>query len=191
MTAKMTSPLVTPTDLEPYRNYLTLLASVQLSPRLRAKEDAADLVQMTMLEAHRDLPNYRGSTEGELLAWLKTILMRNLLNLARHYGAQKCDVRREQPLQAELEQSSARLEHFLASEQTTPSQRAVRRERAEQLSRALAELLEDERTAVIMKHFHDCSIAQIAERLGRTKEAVGGLLRRGLKKLRCSLDEEA
>ena len=187
----MPAPVTNPADLEPYRTYLTLLASVQLSPRLRSKEDAADLVQMTMLEAHRDLPNYRGSTEGELVAWLKTILTRNLLNLARHYGAQKCDIRREQPFASQFEQSSVRLDRFLASEQSTPSQKAVRRERAEQLSRALAELLEDERTAVVMKHFHDCSLAEIAAHLGRTKEAVGGLLRRGLKKLRFSLDEDA
>jgi RNA polymerase sigma-70 factor, ECF subfamily len=178
-------------DLEPYRGYLTLLASVQLSPRLRTKEDASDLVQTTMLEAHQDLPKYRGSTDAELVAWLKAILTRNLLNLARHYGAQKCDLRREQPLQAQVEQSSVRLDRFLASEQTTPSQCAVRRERADQLHRALADLLDDERTAVVMKHFHDCSIAQIAEHLGRTKEAVGGLLRRGLKKLRTHLDEES
>jgi RNA polymerase sigma-70 factor (ECF subfamily) len=187
MTSVQNAPAAS--DLEAHRGYLLLLASVQLSPRLRAKEDAADIVQMTLLEAHRDLPAYRGSTEAELLAWLKTILTRNLLNLARHYAAQKCDVRLEQPLQVQIDQSSARLDRYLASEQTTPSQCAVRRERAEELNRALGNLLDDERTAVLMKHFHDRTIAEIAAHLGRTKEAVGGLLRRGMKKLRTHLDE--
>lgn len=186
----MTTPVVPPIDLEACRGYLTLLASVQLSPRFRAKEDTADLVQLTLLEAHRDLPDYRGSTEAELLAWLKTIFTRNLLNLVRHYGAQKCDVRRELPLQVQLDQSSARLERYLVSDQTTPSQSALRRERVEQLSRALNALLADERTAVILKHFHGRSLVEIADHLGRTKEAVGGLLRRALKKLRTHLDDQ-
>lgn len=182
-------PTHLPPDLERFRGYLKLLAEVQLSPRLRAKEDVSDVVQTSLFEAHRDLSDYRGASEGELLAWLKTILTRNVLNLAKHYGTQKCDVRRERPLDEQLEQSSAKLEHFLASDQTTPSQQAVNHERAAQLANALAGLLDDERTAVMLKHFHDWSVAQIAQHLGRTTDAVGGLLRRGLKKLRARMNE--
>jgi RNA polymerase sigma-70 factor (ECF subfamily) len=178
-----------PVNLDRFRGYLRLLADVQLSPRLRGKEDASDVVQTTLLEAHRDRAMYRGTTDGELLAWVKTILHRNVLNLSKHYGTQKCDVRRERSLDAQFEQSSARLDQFLAGQQSTPSQQAQNHERAEQLVCALAQLLDDERTAVLLKHFHEWSVAEIAQHLGRTDDAVAGLLRRGLKKLRLSMSE--
>ena len=178
-----------PPDLERFRRYLKLMADLQLGPRLRAKEDASDIVQAALLEAHRDLATYRGKSDNELLAWIKTILTRNVLNLAKHYGAQKCDLRRERSLEEQLEQSSARLDQFLAGDLSTPSQHALRHERANQLADALAQLLDDERTAVVLKHFHDWTVAEIAKHLGRTGDAVAGLLRRGLKKLRETMNE--
>ncbi len=64
----------------------------------------------------------------------------------------------------------------------------MRAEQAERLATALAALPDDQRAAVILKHFHDWSVAQIAEHLDRSTLAVGGLLKRGLKKLRERLD---
>lgn len=178
-----------PPDLDRFRDHLRLLAEIELSPRLRVKEDASDLVQQSLLEAHRDWAAYRGRTEAELIGWLKTILARNLLNAARHYRTQKCDVRREQSLAQRLDQSSARLKNFLASEQTSPSQRAVRNEQVAQLAAGLARLLDDERTAIVLKHFQGWSLAEISAHLGRPTDAVAGLLKRGLKKLRSHLQD--
>jgi RNA polymerase sigma-70 factor (ECF subfamily) len=69
--------------LERYRPYLTVLARVQLGRRLRGKTDAADLVQETFLEAHRDFAGFRGATANEFQAWLRTVLARNLANTVR------------------------------------------------------------------------------------------------------------
>jgi RNA polymerase sigma-70 factor (ECF subfamily) len=116
-------------------------------------------------------------------------LSNNLYNLFRHYGTQKCDIDREQPMADRLEQSSMRIEKFLASDQTSPSQRAVHNEQIEQLADGLAQLLEGERTAIMLKHFQGWSLTQISEHLGRPIDAVAGLLKRGLKKLRSHLQE--
>lgn len=67
-----------PPDLEQYRICLKLLADLQLNPRLQVREDASEIVQQTTLEAHGDFADFRGRTEAELRAWLKTILPRNL-----------------------------------------------------------------------------------------------------------------
>ncbi len=176
-------------DLEQYRNYLKLLADLQLSPRLRVKEGASDIVQQTMLDAHQDLAGFRGKSEAELRAWLRMILTNNLLTLARRYGTLKRATGREVTLQHQLEKSSALLHHNLVAEQTSPSEALIKKERSEQLAEALLKLLEDERSAVILKHYHNWSVAEIAQHLGRTQEAVAGLLRRGLKKLRGHLQE--
>jgi RNA polymerase sigma-70 factor (ECF subfamily) len=178
-------------DLNQYRGYLRALAQIELGRRLQGKVDASDIVQQSLLEAHQDLPALKGKSEGELVAWLRTILTRNLLNTARDFGAQKRDVRRERSLAQQVEDSSVRLDKFLAASDTSPSQRVIRGEDAERLAAALAALPEDQRSAVILKHFHDWSLAQIAEHMNRSTLAVAGLLKRGLKKLRQTMDETA
>src|SRR6266480_7681257 len=71
--------------LERYDGYLGLLARLQIGRRLQGKVDPADLVQETYLEAHRDFRQFRGTTEGEMVGWLRQILASNLANLVRHY----------------------------------------------------------------------------------------------------------
>ncbi len=178
-------------DLEQYRSYLTLLADLQLSPRLRVKEGASVIVQQTMFDAHRDLAGFRGKSEAELRAWLKVILTNKLHALARRYRTLKRNAGREVTLQDQLSSSSTRLHHHLVADQSSPSTALSTAERTEQLAQALLKLLDDERTAVILKHYHNWRVIEIAEHLGRTQLAIAGLLRRGLKKLRADLSAEA
>ncbi len=174
-------------DLEKYRQYLRVLADMQLDPRLRAKEDQSDIVQITLVHAYRDLDGFRGNTEGELRAWLKTILTHTLINVAKKYQAQKRDFRLERSIDQQMQESAIRIVGELPADQSSPSQNIMRQERAEKLADAMSDLLEDEYTAVMLKHVHDWKVAEIAQHMGRTPEGVAGLLRRGLKKLRQSM----
>jgi RNA polymerase sigma-70 factor (ECF subfamily) len=171
-------------ELARFRSYLLVLARARLDPRLRGKLDASDVVQQTLLEAHQALPQLRGKEVGQQAAWLRQILARNLANAVRDLGRARRDVRREQSLQAGLDESSLRLERWLAAEQSSPSQEAERHERALLLADALAALPEAQREAVLLRHWQGCSLAEIAAQLGCTPAAVTGLLYRGLKKLR-------
>ncbi len=89
------------------------------------------------MEAHRDFAQFRGRTVGEQAAWLRQILARNLANVVRDLRRDKRDVSREQPLQIALDESASRLEGWLAAEQSSPSQHALRHERAVLLAEAL------------------------------------------------------
>src|SRR5262245_5783304 len=82
--------------LEACRRYLLLVAQRELAPELQAKGGASDLVQQTFLEAQRDFPRFAGTTEAELLAWLRCILLHNLGKFSRQYrGTQKRGLERE------------------------------------------------------------------------------------------------
>jgi RNA polymerase sigma-70 factor (ECF subfamily) len=173
--------------LEKFRDYLRLLARVQLDPRLRGKLDPSDVVQQTLLEAYQKREQFAGATEAEWLAWLRAALAHNLADALRAFGRARRDVARERPLAEAADESSRRLEAWLAAEQSSPSQRAERHERAVALAAALATLPDDNREALVLHYCEGLPLAEIARRLGRTPAAVAGLLKRGVKQLRARL----
>src|SRR5215469_14445517 len=126
-----------PERLERFRDYLRLLAEMHLDQRLQAKLDASDVVQQTLLEAHRDIDKFRGQSDEELAAWLRQALVHNLANAARDFARAKRDVRRERSLQESIDHSSCRLEAWLASDDSSPSQRADRNEQLRLLADAM------------------------------------------------------
>ena len=178
-----------PQTLERFRSYLRLLARLHLDPRLRGKLDPSDLVQEATAKAWECFGQFRGSTEAELAAWLRQILARNLAHAVRDLGRAKRDVGRERSLETALEQSSARLEAFLTAQQSSPSQQAERQEQLLRLAEAMEQLAEAQREALVLQYWQGWSLAQIGEHLGRSVEAVAGLLKRGLKHLRQLLRE--
>ena len=170
--------------LEGYRDYLRLLARVQLSPRLQAKVDASDIVQQTLLEAHKCRGQFRGQSEAERLAWLRTILSHVLAAAARRFSAGVRDLDRERSLEAEIDLSSSQLECLLADDQTSPSERTVRGEDLLRLAHAIASLTPDQRQVVELHHLKGLSLADVATLMGRSRPAIAGLLFRSLNKLR-------
>jgi RNA polymerase sigma-70 factor (ECF subfamily) len=180
-------PESAPRPLEQYREYLRLLARLQLDPRLRGQFDPSDIVQETLLKAHEHLAQFRGRTDDELRAWLRAILARTLIDSVRRFGRQGGD--RARSLEADLEQSSAKLEALLASDQSSPSQGAARAERLVELAEALGRLPADQRTAVELRYLSGLSVPAVAEQMGRSTVSVTGLLYRGMKALRDVMSE--
>jgi RNA polymerase sigma-70 factor, ECF subfamily len=175
--------------LEPFRAYLRLLARLHLAPQLRGKLDPSDVVQQSLLQAYQALGQFRGRSETERAAWLRQILARNLAQAVRDFGRARRDLAREQSLQAAVDASSARLEAWLAADQSSPSQRAQQSEQALRLAEALEQLPEAQREALVLQHWQGLSLAEIGRHLGRSSEAVAGLIKRGLKQLRHLLRE--
>jgi RNA polymerase sigma-70 factor, ECF subfamily len=174
--------------LEMYRNYLALLARLQIGKRLQGKLDPSDLVQETFLEAHRDFAQFRGGSEAEFVNWLRQIMAMNLANLVRHYyGTQRRDVRLERELALDLDQSSRVLDRGLVAAGSSPSQQAARREQAVLLADALDRLPQDYREVIILRHLEGLTFPEVARRLDRTLDSVEKLWARGLARLRRSL----
>jgi RNA polymerase sigma-70 factor (ECF subfamily) len=175
--------------VERFRKYLLLLAQSHLGRQLGRKLDASDVVQQTLLEAHRQRGQFRGHSEAEMAAWLRRMLACNLADALRGLGRGKRDVARERSLEAALDESSARLEAWLAAEQSSPSQRAERNEQLVRLADTLATLPDAQRQAVVLHYWQGLSLAAVAHQMGRSPAAVAGLLQRGLRTLRTLLAE--
>jgi RNA polymerase sigma-70 factor, ECF subfamily len=175
--------------LEQFRAYLHLLARLQLDPRLQGKVDLSGVVQQTLLEAHQAWGQLRDMNRAQQAAWLRKALAHNLADEARKLSTAARDVGRERSLEAAVEESSARLEAWLASEESSPSVRAERNEQLLQLAHALTQLPEDQRLAVELHHLKGLPLAEVAEQLQRSKGAAAKLLYRGLDKLHALLAE--
>ena len=171
--------------MDRFRGYLKLLAEVQLDRSLRAKVDASDVVQHTYLEALRDFQSFRGGSEGELAAWLRQILSRNLAGEVRRYrGTQRRDLRLERSLNHELDASSLALDRGLAHPGSSPSQQAMRRENALVLADALAQLPDDYRRVILLRHLKGMTLPEVAAEMGRTPDSVRHLWTRAIARLR-------
>ena len=177
--------------LQSYRPYLKLLAELQIDERFQAKLDASDVVQEACLDAHRDFADFRGTSERELMAWLRQILAHNLADhVHRRYGRQRRNVHLEQSLHEELDRSSRALDRGLVSEQSTPSQRAARREQAVVLAAALDKLPKDYRRVLVLRNLKGLKFPEVARRMGRTIKSVEHLWARAVLEFRRTIGEE-
>jgi RNA polymerase sigma-70 factor (ECF subfamily) len=170
--------------LERFRDYLRLLARLQIDTRFQGKLDPSDLVQQTLLKAYQAREQFRGTSEAEQAAWLRQILARTLANAVRDLARAKRDITLERSLETSLAESSARLEAWLVAGDASPSQQAERNEQLLGLAETMARLPDIQREALLLRHCQGWSLAEISQHLGRSRAAVASLLRRGLKQLR-------
>ena len=170
--------------LERHRPYLTLLTRAHLNPRHPTKLDSSDVIQQTMLDAFAKREQFRGTSDGELAAWLREILKHNLADALRNQKRDKRDVRRERSLEVAIDDSFSRTQAWLAAVQSSPSQVAVKQEDLLRLSEALTGLPEAQHEAIVMHHLQGMKLADVATAMGRSESSVAGLLFRGLERFR-------
>jgi RNA polymerase sigma-70 factor (subfamily 1) len=180
----MSEPQSTNRTLDEFRAYLETLTCIQIDPRLRSKFDLSDIVQNTLTEAWRDLDRIRSLDEAGRKRWLRRMLVNNLLQEIERHRAGRRDYRLERPLQAAADESSCRLQNWLAVDGDGPGDQLTRQENALRLLEALSKLDARQRDALILQKYHGWTLAQIATHLGCTTGAVAGLHARGLSKLR-------
>jgi RNA polymerase sigma-70 factor (ECF subfamily) len=166
------------------RAYVSLVARAQVESWLQAKVDHSDLVQQTLLEAHRGLNNFRGTTDGEWLAWLKRIVQHNAADFVRRYGkAGKRRVAREVSLDVPVGDDSQGPSRDPRDPGQTPSQIVLRREEELAISQAVSRLPDDYQEVIVLRNLERLPFDEIAERLGRSRPAVQMLWMRAIRKL--------
>jgi RNA polymerase sigma-70 factor (ECF subfamily) len=177
--------------LERHRGALEVQARLQVGHRLRAKLDFEDLMQELSLEAHRDIAQFRGRSEGEFACWLRKVFAAILSNQVRHYlGTRRRDLRRERRIVVGREDTSrAAIDPRMVAPQSSPSQQAARRERAELLAQAMDRLPPAYREVILLRNLEGLSFAEVAARTGRTEDSVKNIWLRALNRLRRMLGD--
>jgi RNA polymerase sigma-70 factor (ECF subfamily) len=168
-------------DPERFRPLLHLqVRLLGIDPLFRRRFDSSDVVQETLLKAHKNRDQFRGTTEAELVRWLQVILRRVVLDKVKKEG----DVRLEASLHEAVNESSARLHDCLRAKGPAPDEQAQQQEFLGRLDAALGRLAEGEREAIVLRDLGGETVRRIAEQMGRSEKAVADLLFRGRGKLR-------
>jgi RNA polymerase sigma-70 factor (ECF subfamily) len=175
-------------DAHYWREFLLVLARAHQATGPGGPIEPSDLVQEVMLDAHRQRDQFRGTTDAEYKAWLRRILAGRLVDAVRAAKCEKRDAARVESLDAALAESSARLESALGASQSSPSECAIRAEDLLRLADAINKLPDAQRQVVLLRNVRGWSLDKIAAELQCTPEAVGGLFKRGLRKLRTILN---
>lgn len=170
---------------------LNRMVHLRFDPRLSARLDPSDVVQDTMVEAHRRLAKYAVERPIPFYLWLRAIAWEKLVEMnRRHVEAERRTVRRETQ-QLELPNDSQRvLTDLMLDAGLTPSQQVVREELRQRVRNAIARLAPRDREVIVLSHLENLTVPEIATVLGIGEQAVYSRYRRSLQRLHHRLNNE-
>ena len=173
------------------RDYLHFIARAEVESWLRVKVDASDVVQQTMLEAHRDFERFDGDSEREWLGWLRRILSNNVADFVRHYrGTAKRQQRREVPIRragSEIIGQDGVLEP--PGREETPSRQLARLDDELCVAAAIAQMPKDYQEVIMLRNFQRLPFSEVAEQMDRSRPAVQMLWMRAIKRMQEAIDD--
>lgn len=163
-----------------YHEFVWRVSQGSVADRLASKLGSSDIAQQSILEAQRNLANFNGRTDGELKAWLTSVIRNNSIDASRQYrSTERRDVGREIELSAQ--------EAMLHADGASSVFR--QEERDEELAKAISQLPVRKRALIELRHRDGLSYAEIAERLAISEAAARKLWSRTLLTLRDLLTE--
>ncbi|MGA8578168.1 MAG: RNA polymerase sigma factor [Bryobacteraceae bacterium] len=163
---------------EQYRRRLAVLVHFKLSPQARERSEVDDVVQETCLRAFRDVNRFTYQTPGSFLRWLSSIADHVIVDRVR-YRNRDCRVGEEVPFRRESNPLGPE-----PVDTRTPSRLLGQQEALHRLLGRLNELPEDYRQAILLAKIEGLSTAEMAERLGKSREQVALLVYRAVKRFR-------
>ncbi|MCB9871552.1 MAG: sigma-70 family RNA polymerase sigma factor [Planctomycetes bacterium] len=170
-----------------HRARLERLLALRCGARLLQRVELADLVQEAYLEAARRLPDYSYQGPDSFFRWLATVALNRMRNLQRFVDADKRQAGREQRLVGPDTFASLGGQQDATSAGPGPHTLSASSESVQQLERALSRLNEADREVILLARIEALPLDQVAQRMGRTRNAVALLLSRALRKLKASL----
>src|SRR5262245_46646793 len=168
------------------RDPLRRAVDLRLDPKLAHREDASDVVQKVLIDAHRRLADYLRDPKMPFTLWLRHIAQDRIIDThRRHQEAGRRSVEREQHAGPLLnDASSIQLVAQLADQELTPASAAIQHELQVKLQQVLNELDETDREVILMRYYEQMSNQEIAAALDLTEAAASMRHLRALRRLK-------
>lgn len=154
--------------IDRYRQRLERSVRARLGHVGVAAIEADEIVQETLVRGLQAIERFRWEGEDSLYRWLAGISRRVILAAARQRRAD-----------GNLDQARR-----VAARDVTPSRALSREERFHRFRAALSGLGEHDREVILLTRIEGLTTSEVAERMGRSPDAVRQLLSRALRKLR-------
>jgi RNA polymerase sigma-70 factor (ECF subfamily) len=181
--------------LHDYFRYLNTLSIRHMDERVRVRVSPSDIVQETLMEAHRDFAQFDGTSLAEFTGWLRKILLNNIARaIETHLAAAKRDVRRQCSLNDRWGDSSSSNQwwaRFSQKSQRSAAGVVQHEETIRKLNQSIEQLPPDYQQVIRWRHIDGLSFQEIASRLGRNTGAVRMLWFRAVEKLRGSMNRSS
>ena len=163
---------------EKYERRLAVLVHFKLSPRARGFAEVEDIVQETLLRAFRDIHRFSYQSPGSFLRWLSAIADHTIVDRVRYQGRER-RAGDEVPFRSASNPAGPE-----PADSRTPSRLFAQQEAVERLLGRLAALPEEHRKVILMAKIEGLSTAEIAQQLGKSRQAVALLVYRAVKRFR-------
>ena len=167
--------------LESFRNYLRKIAAEAIGSEPIGQLSTSDVVQTAIIDAHGDFDQCRAVSYEEFKAWLRQILINDIMNRFRDLRRQKRDIARERDIDSNLQ---------LIDEIDSPSEQLIRKENERRLLDALSKLSDDQRQVIELRQRDGLTFVEIAEQLNRTPDATRMLWNRAVDALAKILQQD-
>lgn len=167
------------------------MVDFRLDAALAGRVDPDDVLQEAWLAATQRVEYFLQNESLSMFVWLRLIVQQTLIDVQRrHLGAKKRDVYRERSIHADRwsQNTSVSLVAKLLGTYTSPSQAAVRDERAAQLREAIDQMDEIDREVLALRHFEELTNSEVAEVLGIQETTASNRYVRALRRLKVILD---
>jgi len=152
----------------------------KLPPRLQSVQAVEDILQLTFMQAFRDICGFERRSDATLSDWLARIADHRLTDAIREHDRQKRGGGKHRVEERPADDSRLLgLWESIAAGDATASSVAARGEALHALQVALAALPADQHEAIRLRHLEGKSIDETAVALARTPDAIRGLLHRG------------
>jgi RNA polymerase sigma-70 factor (ECF subfamily) len=148
-------------------------------------EEARDAAQETFLKVYRGLGGFRG--EAGLKTWIYRIAINQAMNQQRWWRRRH----RDETISLELTrgQSETTIGNLLPGRAASPEAQAISSERENRIMRALDEIKQEYRIALVLREIEELSYEEIAQALSISIGTVKSRIARGREELRRRVKE--